>query len=282
MTTFTYTREAVAKGDNAQWAIGDALREDLKKYLKSGDSPESSKRHTNPVPLEEFENCSRQLAEQSYTYQPSVLSELLTMALRFPKAKRDHKLSWSIHRHAGTPEALTSLRPLLKKAGKDLTEGNVRAIAEEWRKRDKKERQTKTDEAKKKKLDAKKRKIGSKDPKVRADADRDIKDAEAAIKHAKSAPLGDPAGTPAPDPTEIVVLTELLTSKTEAKRLVKLLDSKIKQLQAFSGQIPLDTAATLIEHYTTIAERCNEIVKLLGGKDIIPHRHLRLASGGAA
>jgi hypothetical protein len=108
-----------------QWKIGDALLKEC------GPPGESSKTDGSRAKLDAV---VQELFEHGLEYDIRYIASLREVAFNFPKASRDPTVSWSVHRHAQTPEILQAI---VQGAGKKrITNAYVTDVRDRWTERE--------------------------------------------------------------------------------------------------------------------------------------------------
>lgn len=123
---FPKTFAAARRAERSQWAIGEALLEEI------GPSARGSRQSAA------FETCARELREAGMPYTVPYLMELRTVAQKF--SGRSEKLSIEQARVAGTPQMLAKAQKVAEAEGKPLTKRLIQKVAKTARSMERKER----------------------------------------------------------------------------------------------------------------------------------------------
>lgn len=113
------TLAAVKAAEGNQWAIGDAVLEEV------GAPAEHGKNVGTYAAIRE---CAAELASRGFEYTPNALRKLRDTAFAFPDARRRASLSFNTHVEAGSPDVLAAV---LKHYGKRVV---TRAEVREYKK----------------------------------------------------------------------------------------------------------------------------------------------------
>lgn len=106
---FPKTFAAAKRAQRTQWAIGDALLEEI--------GPPRRGR----VQEDQFSACARELGEAGMPYSAKYLGELRNIAHYFVASTRDAALTMSVAKAAGTPAILERAREVADEAGENVT-----------------------------------------------------------------------------------------------------------------------------------------------------------------
>jgi hypothetical protein len=104
---------AARRAEKSQWAIGDALLEEVGR----GES------------VSKFEACATELAEEGLPYAPSTLRRLRDLAAKFPVGVRPPTLGIEMAAQAGTPSVLAKAEKMAAEENRPVTKrfvGQVR------------------------------------------------------------------------------------------------------------------------------------------------------------
>jgi hypothetical protein len=124
------TFAAAKRAEKSQWAIGDALLEEIGPP-RAGKAQES-----------QFAECARELSTAGMPYGTAYLRELRNIAYKFNPASRDAGLTARNAMGAGTPKVFEKARELAEAEGKPLTQRFIEKVAKSTRSMDRKSTRT--------------------------------------------------------------------------------------------------------------------------------------------
>lgn len=128
MSTLHYplTFAAAKRAEKSQWAIGDALLEEI-------GPPHAGRRQE-----EAFEECARELKEQGMPYSTQWLRELRNTAHAFHLESRASGLSIKVAQVAGTPAVLAKAEELATEEGVKVSKRFVEKVRKASKKQERK------------------------------------------------------------------------------------------------------------------------------------------------
>jgi len=261
MNQFPHVLEAVAKGDRSQWVIGDALRKDI-------NDLEGATR---------LVDCSEMLRERGFQYTVGSLKNLHTIALAFPASERRSDVSWSAHRAAGTPENLARVITALRKLGRKATPENVDFVMQEWRDKERAEREKAERDAKAEADAARRRERDAKDEPAKKKAKQEREEAEERARETKRPPKTKTHVSEPPSTTELEVMAAISGIDKDLRKIQRTMQTHLKTIDKHIDRIDADMAEQIREGGTRVLELAKQITDRFK-----KNRRFDVIKGGAA